>query len=167
MFGLDTEDDWIEEARRFLYPRIHPYLTKYGGYGIGTTTWDQYVYSALADDQTIEEALWDCGFRRNPVAAYKSLPDGRESQGSWVLWHEEAPHIVEWGKQLHVTLFYAPDGIPGYELYAHYEYDWRRFPRRHLRGDDIEVESAVRITRNLLDGTAVEWRNKENGAITE
>ncbi len=37
---LNADDDWIEKIRKWFYPRLHPYLKKVGGYGIGGQGWN-------------------------------------------------------------------------------------------------------------------------------
>jgi len=68
-----------------------------------------------ADRETVEEHLWDAGFRRNPLSALKTR-DGEAEVGSWAYREgTDAP------RQLHVALFPAADG-PGVDVYAHEEW---------------------------------------------
>ncbi|QRD99660.1 hypothetical protein VOLN27_33 [Halorubrum virus VOLN27B] len=150
-FLLDSDDDWQEGLRGWLFPRLHPVLTLFDGYGVGTCGWNQYVGTFSEDEESIEVELEDVGFRRNPIAAYKSLPDGRKSEGSWVLLNEDAPDHVAPGMQLHVTMFKREDGQKGRELYAHYEDDWRVSPSAHLRAKNLSAEAGVSIARDYLD----------------
>ncbi|UBF19989.1 hypothetical protein HRTV-22_gp34 [Halorubrum virus HRTV-22] len=150
-FLLDSDDDWQEGLRAWLYPRLHPFLTPFGGYGVGETRLNQYVGAFSEGEESIELELVDAGFRRNPIACFKSLPDGRESEGSWVLIPEDAPDYVAPGMQLHVTMFKRADGQKGREMYAHYEDDWRSAPFAHLRAKNFSAAAGVDIARDYLD----------------
>ena len=150
-FLLDSDDDWQEGLRRWLYPRLHPLLVRYGGYGVGHCGWNQYAGTFDEDEEVVEDELVDVGFRRNPIAAYKSLPDGRKSEGSWVLLNEDAPDHVAPGMQLHITLFKRKDGKPGREVYAHYEDDWRASPSDHLNEANFSAAAGVDIARDYLN----------------
>lgn len=156
-FLLDADDDWQEGFRGYWFPRIHHILEGFGDligvplYAVGTTGFDQYVAKLDEVEEAIEEEFVDMGFRRNPVACFKSLPDGRDSEGSWVLLHEDAPDFVAPGMQLHVTMYERKDRQPGRELYAHYEDDWRVAPLAHLRGKNLSVTAGVEIAHDYFD----------------
>jgi len=150
-FLLDSDDDWQEGLRAWLYPRLHPLLTPFGGYGVGETRLNQYVGVFSEGEESIELELVNVGFRRNPIACFKSLPDGRASEGSWVLLPEDAPDHVAPGMQLHVTMFERSDGQKGREFYAHYEDDWRSAPVAHLRAKNFSAAAGVDIARGYLD----------------
>ncbi|WP_226041160.1 hypothetical protein [Natrinema sp. DC36] len=144
---LNADDDWIESTRRWLYPKLHPYLKKIGGYGIGTVGENQYVMTTEISEEPLEVELVDLGFVRNPIACYKTLEDGRKSEGSWVLYHNEAPQIVAEGMQLHVTLFNDNGGMG---IYAHYEHDWRADWWAHLNEKDFSPEKGVEKATEAL-----------------
>ncbi|UBF22187.1 hypothetical protein HRTV-2_gp39 [Halorubrum virus HRTV-2] len=156
-FLLDSDDDWQEKTRRSLYPWLHPRLQRLGDligvpmYAMGGVGHNQYVGKLDEGEEAIEIDLVDLGFRRNPIACLKSLPDGRVSEGSWALVHEDAPEVIEPGMQLHVTMFERDDGQPGREIYAHYEDDWRTSPLTHLREKNFSVLKGVEIAREYLD----------------
>lgn len=141
-FLLNSNDDWQESLRREWYPRLHPYLEPVGGYAVGHVGSEQYVGTLDESEDAIEDELDDRG-RRNPIACLKSLDDGRESEGSWVILHEDSPDLVEDGMQLHVTLFDREDGENGREVYAHYEDDWRVSPIDHLRSSNFSSTQGV------------------------
>lgn len=141
---VDADDDWQEGFRRFWYPRLHHVLALFGGYGTGHVGKAQYVGLLRADEELIEEEMVRAGARRNPLAAYKRLSDGRLSEGSWVFLSDDDPSgRVEEGMQLHITLFERADGEPGREVYAHYEDDWRDSPSAHLRGENMSATAGV------------------------
>ena len=150
-FLLDSDDDWQEGLRANLYPLLHPYLKPFGGYAVGETRPNQYVGMFDEDEESIEGGLVDLGFRRNPIACFKSLPNGRASEGSWVLLNEDAPDHVAQGMQLHVTMLERADGQKGREFYAHYEDDWRSAPVAHLRAKNFSAAAGVDIARDYLD----------------
>lgn len=153
---LNSNDDWIESFRQSLYPRIHPLLSAFGDkigvnlYAIGHVGKAQYVGKFDEGEEAIEREFDDRG-ERNPVAALKSLEDGRTSEGSWVVLHEHAPTLIEPGMQLHFTLFVREDGETGRELYAHYEDDWRAAPLAHLRSKNFSPTKGVNIAETFLD----------------
>lgn len=154
---VDADDDWIESFRAFYYPKLHPYLNAVGGYGVGTCSENQYTTTLSADEKVIEKELEEIGFIRNPIACYKSTHDGRNSEGSWVLLHEDDPgDFVKEGYQLHITLFRHRDrGRDGREVYAHHEPDWRQTPLKHLSpmkypGVVWETEKAADYMNQLL-----------------
>lgn len=147
---LGADDDYWESFRGTYYPKLHPYLTRVGGYGVGRVTYDQKVGTAAESEEAIEAELVALGFERNPIACYKSLPDGRESEGSWVLRHEANPDTVDEGMQLHVTLFAREDSESGRELYAHYEDDWRAAPLAHLHEKNFDAVEGVQRARDLF-----------------
>lgn len=147
--------DWIESARRLLYPRLHPWLVKVGGYGTGTVTDAQHVATIHMDESSVEEYLLHAPhrFERNPVAAYKTTPDGRQSTLSLRLTAHGSSHYnsdyVESGMQLHWTFFEAADGA--LDLYAHYEDDWQVSPLKHLRGTNLDVAEGRRRSEEFLE----------------
>jgi hypothetical protein len=151
-FLLGSDDDWIENVRLWLYPRLHPILERYGGYGIGGVGNRQYVGFFDEDEEVIEEEMEAAGGRRNPIACLKSLSDGRVSEGSWAFLAEDDPTgVIEPGMQVHITLFDREDGEPGRELYAHYEDDWRTSPRSHLKETNFDIQQGVEIATELID----------------
>lgn len=149
---LDSDDDWQESLRRNLYPELHNVLIPIGGYGIAGVNDDEYVGKTTIDEETLEEELVDLGLIRNPIAAYKTHTDGRQSEGSWVLIAEnDTFDLVEPGMQLHLTLLPRRDGKAGREIFAHYEDDWRDSAVAHLKAENHSKEIGVRKTTELLD----------------
>lgn len=141
---IDSNDDWQEQLRRNYYPKLHKYLKPFGGYATGHVGEKQYIGKFNEDEDAIEAELDDRG-RRNPIACLKSLSDGRVSEGSWVILHEDCPDLVEEGMQIHMTLFVRADGKSGREIYAHYEDDWRSAPIAHLRESNFQVEKGAKL----------------------
>lgn len=153
---FDADDDWQEGLRARLYPRLHGPLDRLGArlgvplYAVGTFRGEHPVGYLEEDEEVIETELVALGARRNPVACYKSLPDGRTSEGSWCFTHRDLPEYVERGMQLHLTLFTSERG-PGREIYAHYEDDWRVSPLKHLRAANYNPGLGRIRARELLD----------------
>lgn len=75
----------------------------------------EYAGTLEADPEAAERLLYRNGFRRNPFAAFKTLPDGRREYGSWSF---RASLLAR--RQVHVMLFERRDG--GTDVYAHAEY---------------------------------------------
>lgn len=153
---LNSNDDWIESLRLYLYPRLHDPLSALGDriginlYAVGHVGDGQLVGFLDEDEEVIEEEIDDRA-ERNPIACLKELDDGRESEGSWVLRHEDNPDLVEEGMQIHITMFDREDGEDGREIYAHYEDDWRASPLDHLRSAHFEVEKGVSLASKYFD----------------
>lgn len=149
---LDADDDWIEDVRAWLYPRLHPHLKRYGGYGVGNVYPDQYVGTSYIDEEPLEEELVALGFVRNPVACFKYHTDGRASEGSWALLAaDDTTGRLAANRQVHVTLFESAGGR-GLDIYAHEEFDWRRAPLKHLREVDFSPADGVSYCHELLGG---------------
>lgn len=152
-FLLNSDDDWIEKVRRYLYPRLHPYLQKFGGFGIGKLREKQYVTTVKISEEELEKELVKIGFERNPIAAYKSryLDDGK-SEGSWRLLPGSDPiGGIEKDKQLHITLFDPGSNSGIIDIYAHYEYNWEHRPGDHLDAEEYNTEWAVDYTDRLIN----------------
>lgn len=153
---LDSDDDWIEDARLYLYPRLHAPLSSVGDrlgiplYAVGHVGDNQYVGLFDESEDAIEDELDERG-ERNPFAGLKELPDGRTSEGSWVVLHQHAPELIEPGMQLHFTLFAPQDGSRGRELHAHYEDDWRERPIPHLRAKNFSASEGVAIAEEYVN----------------
>lgn len=151
-FLLDADDDWIEGFMVAVYPSLHPILKPFGGYAVGTVGYNQYVGTFEEDEEVIEEELVAAGALRNPVACLKSLRDGRVEEGNWrVTFRNDPLGKIEPGFQLHIHLFERADGLPGRELYAHYEDDWAVSPIAHLREKNFSVEKGVELAQELID----------------
>ena len=149
---MDSDDDWQEGLALWLYPRLHPLLKRFGGYSIGRVGYGQYVGTFDEDEEVIEDELVSVGAFRNPMAALKSLPDGRIEEGSWrVTYEDDLTGRIEPGMQVHIHLFEREDGKPGRELYAHYEDDWGAAPIAHLHEENFSVETGVEIASELID----------------
>lgn len=95
--------------------------------------------------ETVESTLAGHGFERMPLAAWKTLGDGRGEAGSWAL--REGP-LAE--RQLHVMLFASGDGTT--ELYAHEEYNafHPRYANNHYYGVDYDPEGGQQRLEALL-----------------
>lgn len=154
-FLLDSDDDWQEQLRRYLYPRLHPYLTTASEITnvplFATKVSDEGRHAATleVDPELFEETLVELGFIRNPVAAFKTLDDGTPSVGSWALLYEDDDDdLLDEGHQLHVVLFEVEDGLA---IHAHAETDWRHSAIGHLRGDYFSRDDGIEGIRYLLD----------------
>lgn len=143
--------DWIEGFRQYWYPKLHPLLTVFGAYATASVSQNQYAGVLQEDEDAIELEFKELGVERNPIATFKSHPDGRKSEGSWVVRHNDVPTLIENGMQLHITLFKRRDGKPGREVYAHYEDDWMKRPIAHLRGANLDSEAGRKKVNTLLD----------------
>jgi len=154
---FDSNDDWVETFRRTVYPPLHKPLSKLGDrigvnlYAEGRMYKNQYVGTVYEDEDVIEREFESLGAQRNAIACLKSFPDGRVSEGSWVILHDEQPELVPEGLQLHMTLFKPESGGHGREVYAHLEDDWRVSPLAHLRAKNFSPKQGIEIARPLLN----------------
>ena len=158
---MSHESDWIEAARRLLYPRLHPLLHIVGLYSVGPVSEAQHVATIQMGEEEFEKYILHAPhrFERNPIASYKTAPDGRKSTLSLRLTHAGSEHYntqyVDEKKQLHWTLFNAADGV--LDLYAHYEYDWQVAPVKHLRGEGMSDDiGRAKSLLFLRDATGLE-----------
>jgi len=153
---LNSDDDWIESLRKYFYPKLHNPLSKFGDriginlYSTGRVGWNQYVGDLEEEEEVIEKEITKIGGQRNPVACLKQLPDGRTSEGSWVLLHDDLPEVIKPGMQLHMTLFNS-DLDNGREVYAHYEDDWRTAPLAHLRAKNFDIPRGVGMAKQIFN----------------
>lgn len=149
---MSPQSDWIEAVRRWLYPRLHAYLKKFGGYGVAKVYDNQFVGSSFFSEDKIEIQLYrKANARRNAVSAYKThYPSGRASEGSWRITHEAYPNLIPEGMQVHITLFQRNDGEPGRDIFAHLEDDWEASPIDHLKETHLDAERGVKIARKII-----------------
>lgn len=111
----------------------------------------EYAARAETTVNDVGEALAEAGFRRMPLAALKSLPDGRVERASWA----RRDSLLA-STQTHVMLFDAPPGTPGVELYAHVEPNALNPLRAwaHYRGRGYDTKVGGEIVREWLDEEA-------------
>ena len=114
----------------------------------------EYVGRVEASVGEFERALYGRGFKRLPLAALKTLSDGRVERGSWA---RRDGLLAE--RQTHVMLFDTPTGESGVDVYAHAEPSainpataWK-----HYRGIGYSPSEGVDKLRTWLDESAFEW----------
>ena len=138
-------DGW-EYVRRGVWPlldRLAP-GTHYASYEL---TDRELVGLIDAPPEAVEQLLWEAGAVRQPLAALKTLPDGRKEVGSWAF---RDSLLAE--RQTHVILF---EGILEGEtlVAAHQEASpllpWTALD--HYRGRGLDVEAGERAVRERLD----------------
>jgi len=142
-------DGW-EHARRGLLPLLDRLLGQYTDdrhYASYELTDRELVGLIDAPPEEVEQLLWDAGAVRQPLAALKTLPDGRKEVGSWAFRDSLlAP------TQTHVVLF---EGILEGEtlVAAHQEASpllpWTALD--HYRGRGLDVDAGERVVRERLD----------------
>lgn len=136
--------DALEGVRRWLYPRLDPYLQPVGGFATASVSRRQLVGHVRMEPNALEQALYAAGFRRNWIAALKSRAGGTDvSEGSWVYRESFWSH-----RQLHLTLFVEDGGLVA--IYAHDEYSWRRHPIKHLQSVDFRPGAGAAAARRRL-----------------
>ena len=146
---LGPAADWWELLRRRGLPLLDRLARRrlpgqhYAAY---TLSLDEVVGTIDASPEEVEQLLWDSGAKRMPLAAYKTLPDGRTEVGSWA-WRDGllAP------KQTHVMLF---DGDNGRTLVAAHKEANALNPFTaldHYLGRGYDVPAGERAVRERLD----------------
>ena len=110
-------------------------------------------FAAQVDATAYEvgEALAAAGYRRMPLAALKTLPDGRVERASWA-WRDSLLAST----QTHVMIFEAPPnrgGASTVEVYAHVEPNALNPLRAwaHYRGRGYDPEAGGDVVREWLD----------------
>ena len=85
----------------------------YASYELANT---EFAARVDAGVEEVGDALAADGYRRMPLAALKSLPDGRIERASWA-WRDG----LLARQQTHVMIFEAPPGASGVDIYPHVE----------------------------------------------
>jgi hypothetical protein len=81
---LGADDDFWPAIRRRLLPRLDALARRYGLYAETEALEREYVgYISATSVDDVERALEDMGYRRNPLASYKTNARGWHSDGSW------------------------------------------------------------------------------------
>ena len=155
LFGPDAR--FWNPLRRLLVPLLDriakthgdelglPDDLDYAAYELARSEFAARVEAGVDD---VGEALANAGYRRMPLAALKTLPDGRIERASWA----RRDGLLA-STQTHVMLFEAPPGTTGVEIYAHVEPNalnplqaWG-----HYRGRGYDPEAGGDVVREWLD----------------
>lgn len=110
---LGPAADWWETLRRVVLPRLHTYAERYGHFAAMVVNERAYVGRIDQPPERVEDLLWEHGFRRMPLASFKTLSDGTGEIGSWAF-----RESLTASEQLHVMLFPTREGTA---VYAHME----------------------------------------------
>ena len=147
-------DGW-EYSRRLVLPLLDRLLRQRAPgqhYAAYTVSMDEVVGTIDATPEEVEQLLWDAGFRRMPLAALKTLPDGRTKVGSWAYRDSFLA-----SKQTHVMLFATSEGQT--LVAAHRETNALNpaVAMDHYRGRGYDVPGGEReVHRRLNEGVWVE-----------
>jgi len=148
-WSLDPEDDWWEDARRATLPVLDSYAERYGEYTAYPLDPDEYAGTAPMPPEEFEQRLAAEGFKRNPIAALKTNPAGKQEVGSWA--YRDGPLAR---RQLHVMLFEreTDDGLQT-DVYAHEEYSSLHplVAYEHYTAVDYDPEAGVKRARSIFD----------------
>jgi hypothetical protein len=117
----------------------------YAAYELAQSEFAAQVEAGVDD---VGEALAESGYTRMPLAALKSLPDGRIERASWA----RRDGLLA-STQTHVMIFEAPPASTGVEIYAHTEPNALNPLRAwaHYRGRGYDPEAGGDIVREWLD----------------
>jgi len=108
-----------------------------------------------------ERALGDGGFAWAPISWYHQPPLGADPNGSWTF--RRAPLA---DRQLHVILSrHTPGRI---DVYAHWEYNWRRHPVKHAKQLAIDRTAGSETMRTWLEthNIGYETRSRTRRKVT-
>lgn len=134
--------DWWETLRSILLPLLSQRVPRIKW----AYTLHEREYVGVIDrpPEEVEQLLWEHGFTRNPLAAYKTLSDETGEVGSWA-WRES----LFADSQLHVMLFPAREGTA---VYAHVEPNAQNpfTALDHYRGVGYNPQEGAELCRNLL-----------------
>lgn len=141
-------DGW-EILRRLVWPLLDRVARRrldgghYAAYELGAK---EVVGVIDAPPEEVEQLFWDAGAVRQPLAALKTLPDGRVERGSWAF---RSSLLAR--KQTHVMLFQAPEGRT--LVAAHQEANALNplVAMDHYRGVGMDVNAGEREVRRRLD----------------
>lgn len=142
-------DGW-ETLRSVVLPSLDRLLRRrapgqhYAAYELGA---EEVVGLIDAPPEAVEQLLWEAGYRRNPLAALKTLPEGRVERGSWAfrdgLLAREQTHIVLFaGVRDGETLVAAHQEASAINPLVAME---------HYRAEGYDVPAGERAVRKRLD----------------
>lgn len=158
LFGADAT--FWNPVRRAIVPLLDR-LVKTRGDDLGLPEDLDYAAYELARSEfaaqvdvtayEVGEALAAAGYRRMPLAALKTLPDGRVERASWA-WRDGLLAST----QTHVMVFEAPPnrgGASTVEVYAHVEPNALNPLRAwaHYRGRGYDPETGGDVVREWLE----------------
>lgn len=142
-------DGW-EYARRLVLPLLNRLAGRHleGRHYASYELTEQEIVGVIdAPVEEVEQILWDAGAVRQPLAALKTLPDGRVERGSWAF-----RDSLLASKQTHVVLF-AGDALGETLVAAHREASPINplTALDHYRGVGLDVDAGERDLRRRLD----------------
>ncbi|WP_435065902.1 hypothetical protein [Halobaculum sp. EA56] len=148
---LGPAADFWESLRRLVLPLVDRVARRRlpgNHYAAYTISLDEHVGVIDAPPERVEQLLWDAGFRRMPLAAYKQLPNGEAEVGSWAYRDGLLAR-----KQTHVMLFRTGGAGQQTSVFAHREFNalnpttaWK-----HYRGVGLSAAEGERAVRERLD----------------
>ncbi len=147
---------FLERVRQGVASLLHFPLSTVGLYAERETPRDQYACTLREPYPIVEARLHRLGFVRNLVSslkhrAYDTPPE--TTVASWVRYPDGA---LASEYQLHLGLFIGPDRSTT-DVYAHWEPSWIRHPIRHYRANEVDAETGVSRTRDLLERAGIEY----------
>ncbi|SEH61002.1 hypothetical protein SAMN05192561_11262 [Halopenitus malekzadehii] len=166
--GRDTE---LLRRVRGALPLLDEAARDHGFYTSYDITDEEVIGVVYRDLEDVEATLQELNFRPSPLAAHKSLPDGRTEIGSWgrfggvdvdrLPWPLSTLFLLVYPFQdPHVTLFPAERGDVGDESFPdgavlvtghHEKSPYNPFVAyQHLRGKGYDVDRGVKLAANLL-----------------
>ena len=154
LFGPRT--NLFNPIRRAFIPIIDKYLSQYGGYAETNVYEREYAGTYRGTLEELEQALYDSGYLRYPVASIATTPDGRSETASW------ARHDHFFAKrQNHARIMDSNPEVEdsrGWDLYVHNEYSAHNplTMRKHYRGQGMKFREGIEMLHRHLEGTDVE-----------
>lgn len=142
----------LNPLRRAILPALDRVFSEAGGYAETTVRDAEYVGTYDGTLADLEQALYDAGYRRYPLASLASTPDGRTELASW------AKHDSVFDeRQTHVRLYdsradLGETGQAAFDVYAHAEYTAHNplYAAKHYNGVGLSPDEGVaRATQHL------------------
>lgn len=142
----------FEPVREALFPVLDPFLRPLGGYAIGSTGPDQYVGSVYMDEEDLEKVILSIGFTLNYGAALKHrvAPDSSDIEDGSYAWRKS--YFAKY--QIHLMYYLEDKGE--IRLYAHKEYNWHRYPIKHIKTVYFNTVKARNFVKKALSKHRVE-----------
>lgn len=164
LFGPKT--NFWNPVRRAFIPIIDDFLSEHGGYAETNVYEREYAGTFRGTIEELEQALYDAGYLRYPLASIATTADGRSETASW------AKHKHFWSRrQNHVRIYDSNPEVgdsTGWDLYVHNEYTAHNplVASKHYDGIGMTYEEGITKLHDDLNptGAEVEWEST-NGSF--
>lgn len=162
LFG--PKKDLFNPVRRAFIPIIDDILSKRGGYAETGVYEREYAGTYEGTLEDLENALYEAGYRRYPLASIATTPDGRSESASW------AKHDHFWSsRQDHARIFDSNAEVEDnrkWDLYVHNEYTAHHpmYMFKHYAGEGMRFEEGIRNVQADLESVGIDlaWESTKD-----